>query len=148
MSKYVEYMTRLFGAEGVHWTPHGTIANTLPAHRILYAIQESYSQDTTLCLLTSLYESYFSNGLHPSSESTLASACAAAGLQQGEVEKVVGDGTAGLADVKSLMREQAGNGVDSVPYIVVEGRRRDFTLVGAKEEAEYVKVLEQVAKEA
>lgn len=47
-----------------------------------------------------------------------------------------------------LIREQAGNGIDSVPYMVVEGRRRDFTLEGAKEVAEYLKALEQIAKES
>ena len=47
-----------------------------------------------------------------------------------------------------LIREQAGNGVDTVPYIVIEGKRRDLTLVGAKEVDEYVKALEQVAREA
>lgn len=41
-----------------------------------------------------------------------------------------------------LIREQAGNGVDSVPYIVVEGKR---TLQGAKA---YVKALDQVIKES
>ncbi len=47
-----------------------------------------------------------------------------------------------------LIREQAGNGIDSVPYVVVEGKRRDFTLQGAKEVEEYVKALEQVVKES
>ena len=46
-----------------------------------------------------------------------------------------------------LIREQAGNGIDSVPYVVIEGKRRDFTLEGAKEVEEYVKALENVAKE-
>ena len=35
-----------------------------------------------------------------------------------------------------------------VPYVVVEGKRRDFTLVGAQEVAEYLGTLEAVAKEA
>jgi len=47
-----------------------------------------------------------------------------------------------------LIREQAGNGIDAVPYIVIEGKRRDFTLQGAKEVSEYVKTLEQVIKES
>lgn len=47
-----------------------------------------------------------------------------------------------------LIREQASNGVDSVPYIVFEGKRRDFTREGAKEVGEYLKVLEGVAKES
>ena len=51
-------------------------------------------------------------------------------------------------EVKSLIREQAGNGVDAVPYLVVEGKRRDLTLQGAKEVGEYVKALEQTIKES
>jgi predicted DsbA family dithiol-disulfide isomerase len=38
--------------------------------------------------------------------------------------------------------------VDAVPYVVFEGKRRDFTLEGCKEVDEYVKVLEQVVKES
>ena len=47
-----------------------------------------------------------------------------------------------------LIREQAGNGIDAVPYVVIEGKRRDFTFQGAKEVSEYVKALEQVIKES
>ena len=47
-----------------------------------------------------------------------------------------------------LIREQAGNGIDAVPYIVLEGKRRDFTLEGAKEVEDYVKEFEKVAKES
>ncbi len=49
--------------------------------------------------------------------------------------------------MKALIREQAGNGIDAVPYIMIEGQRRDLTLEGAKEIPEYVKALEQIAKE-
>ena len=52
-----------------------------------------------------------------------------------------------LHSPQSNRREQAGNGVGSVLYVVFEGKRRDFTLVGAKEVGEYVKTLEQVSKE-
>ena len=54
----------------------------------------------------------------------------------------------GLQETKMLIREQAGNGVEAVPYIVLEGKRRDFTLEGAKEIAEYLKVLESIRKES
>ncbi len=50
--------------------------------------------------------------------------------------------------MKMLIREQAGNGVDSVPYIVLEGKRRDITLVGAKEVEEYEKALLTILKES
>lgn len=36
----------------------------------------------------------------------------------------------------------------AVPYIVIEGKRRDFTLQGAKEVDEYLKEFEKVVKEA
>jgi len=49
--------------------------------------------------------------------------------------------------VKLLIREQTGNGIDSVPYIVIEGKKRDISLQGAKEVDEYVKWLERVMKE-
>lgn len=140
-------MQQLFAAENVSWTPHGTSANTLPAHRVLFAVQEAHGAETALAVLTSLYESYFTKGLHPSSASTLRDACTTAGLQEGETKKIVDDESEGVMDVKSALKEQVGNGVDSVPYVVVEGRRRDFTLVGAKDVREYTKVLEQVAKE-
>ncbi len=45
------------------------------------------------------------------------------------------------------IREQKGN-TDAVPYIIIEGKRRDFTLEGAKEIEEYYKSLVQVAKES
>lgn len=35
-----------------------------------------------------------------------------------------------------------------MPYIVFEGKRRDFTLEGAREVGEYVKAMEGVAREA
>ena len=54
----------------------------------------------------------------------------------------------GLQDVRMLIREQVGNGVDSVPSITFEGKKRDLTLVGAKETEEYTKALKQIVKES
>jgi len=51
-------------------------------------------------------------------------------------------------DTKGLIMEQAQNGVDSLPYIVFEGKRRDFTILGAQEVGDYVKTLEKVVKES
>jgi predicted DsbA family dithiol-disulfide isomerase len=42
-----------------------------------------------------------------------------------------------MMEVKMAIREQTRNGVDAVPYIVFEGRKRDLTLQGAKEVDEY-----------
>lgn len=78
----------------------------------------------------------------------MLAATKAAGIPDKEAEAVVDDSSEGLSEVKMLIREQAGNGVDSVPYIVIEGKRRDISLTGCKEVAEYVKALQQVIKES
>lgn len=75
-------------------------------------------------------------------------ACIDAGIPEEEAKPIVENEGDGLQDVKMLIREQASNGVDAVPYIMIEGKRRDFTLEGAKEVPEYVKTLQQVIKEA
>lgn len=155
MNKYVEYMTALGRDEGVEMKlGEGEIANTFQAHRVLNVIQEEYSAEQALKALESLYDAYFCHAAHPSSPGTLHNACIAAGLDEEQAGALVGganiggDGARGEREVKMKIQEQAGNGVDSVPYVVFEGRRRDFTEVGAKTVEQYVKVLEQVAKEA
>jgi predicted DsbA family dithiol-disulfide isomerase len=95
-----------------------------------------------------LYSQYFENEKHPSSPETLLTATTAAGMPESEAKAFVEDEYEGLQEVKMLIREQTGNGVDSVPHIVIEGKRRDITLTGAKEVEEYVKALERVMKES
>ena len=45
------------------------------------------------------------------------------------------------------MHRGIGNGIDAVPHVVFEGKRRDFTLEGAREVDEYVKEMEKLVKE-
>jgi len=125
----------------------GVVANTLHAHRVLQWLQNNKGDGTALEAVKSLYTQYFEQRAHPSSRETLVKACTAAGLSGEEAVKLVEDSDEALRETKATIREQAGNGVDSVPYVVFEGRKRDFTLVGAKTVAEYEKVLAQVAKE-
>lgn len=95
-----------------------------------------------------LYSQYFENEMHPSQEKTLLAAARDAGVPETSARMVVEDKNDGLRDVQLLIREQIGNSVDSVPNITFEGKKRDLTLVGAKEVAEYTKALEQIAKES
>ncbi|KAF2821924.1 thioredoxin-like protein [Ophiobolus disseminans] len=149
MRMYVGAMRDLGEKDGIAFDfENGMIANTLNAHRILRFLQETYSPSHALVALSSLYEQYFSEAKHPSSRDTLVTACLAAGLSRADAEELVNNEEKWLKETKAAIREQAQNGVDSVPYVVVEGRRRDFTLVGAKSEEDYRKVLEQVVKEA
>lgn len=75
-------------------------------------------------------------------------ATADAGIPEDEARPLIEDKNEGLAEVKTLIRDQVMNSVDSVPTINIEGKRRDFTLVGARDVEEYEKTLHQVAKES
>ncbi|KAG9228856.1 thioredoxin-like protein [Amylocarpus encephaloides] len=148
MEKYIKVMTFQGAGEIPFNFREGYIANTLDAHRIIQYFQESKSPEVTNKLVLALYKAYFEEGKHPSSAETLIAACKEAGIDEEEAKRVVEDESEGLMDVKSAIREQASNGVDSVPVVMIEGRRRDVTLTGAKEVGEYVKALEQVVKES
>lgn len=80
------------------------------------------------------------------SEATLLAACKEAGIDESEAKTFIDSGDDTM-DVKMAIREQQGNGIDAVPYIVVEGKRRDVTVQGCQELSDYVKAVEQVAKE-
>ena len=99
-------------------------------------------------VVDSLYSQYFESAAHPSSLPTLLTAALDAGASRQDAESFISDEFEGLAETRMLLREQTSNGVDSVPYIVVEGKRRDFALEGAKDVVDYIKVLENVAKES
>lgn len=71
-----------------------------------------------------------------------------AGIPEAEAKKVIEDEYEGLQETKMKIREQAGNGVDSVPYVLIEGKRRDMTIQGANEVQDYVKALQQIVKES
>jgi predicted DsbA family dithiol-disulfide isomerase len=71
-----------------------------------------------------------------------------AGIPEAEAKKAIEDEHQGLQETKMKIREQASNGVDSVPFVVIEGRRRDITIQGANEVEDYVKGLEQIVKES
>jgi predicted DsbA family dithiol-disulfide isomerase len=58
---------------------------------------------------------------------------------------VVG-GEEGLEEVKEMIAEQRGNGVDAVPVVVVEGARKDVTITGAQSVKDYVKALREIVK--
>jgi predicted DsbA family dithiol-disulfide isomerase len=73
---------------------------------------------------------------------------AEAGIPEAEAKKVILDKDEGLRDTKMKIQEQASNGVDSVPFVVFEGKRRDITIQGANEVEDYVKALEKIVKES
>jgi len=148
MNMYTTLMTAYGKDEGIDFKYGGMMANTLQAHRVLHHFQETKGPETANKIVDSLYKQYFEEEKHPSKHETLLAATNEAGIDEKEAKAFIEDEDEDLMDVKMAIREQAGNGVDSVPYIVVEGKRRDFTLIGAKDVNEYVKTLEQCIKES
>lgn len=148
MQKYMTLMSAYGEAEGIKFKFGGIVANTLPAHRMIYHFQEQKGSAVSDKLVNSLYRQYFEEERHPSARETLLTAAKEAGVDEAEATNFLEDEDEDLMDTKMLIREQAGNGIDAVPYIVIEGKRRDVTLEGAKEVDEYVKNLERVIKES
>ena len=148
MGMYTQLMSSYGEPIGIKFKFGGTIGNTLHAHRVVQYFQEHSGAETADKLINSLYRMYFEEEKHPSKTETLVAACKEAGIDEAEARKIAEDETEGLADVKSAIRESGLNGIDSVPYITIEGRKRDITLVGAKEVEQYAKALQTVAKES
>ena len=133
---------------GINFKFGGIVANTLNALRVIWVVQEDKGVDVARRVVESLYRQYFEEEQPPSSSQTLLRACKDAGIAEAEAQKLVEDENDGSIDVKRVIREQVANGVDSVPCVTFEGKKRDFTLIGAKEVDEYVKTMEQVLKES
>jgi len=148
MKMYTTLMSAYGASAGISYKYGGTVANTLQAHRVIQYFQESKGPQVADKLVNSLYRQYFEEEKHPSSEETLLTACSEAGIPEAEAKKVIEDKDEGLQETKMKIREQASNGVDSVPYVVFEGKRRDVTIQGANEVEDYVKALEKIVKEA
>lgn len=148
MEKYTILMSAYGVGAGIDFKFHGTVANTMDAHRLIQHYQEEAGPEVADKLVNSLYAQYFTQEKHPSAPDTLLAAALEAGIEREKAEVFIGDEYEGLPETKMLIREQAGNGIDAVPYVVVEGRRRDFTIEGAREVEEYVKEFEKVVKES
>ncbi|KUJ17912.1 thioredoxin-like protein [Mollisia scopiformis] len=148
MKMYTTLMSAYGASAGIAYKFGGTVANTLQAHRVVQYFQESKGPETADKLINSLYRQYFEEERHPSSRETLMRACSEAGIEEEEAKRVVEDEGEGLGETRGKIREQVSNGVDSVPFVVVEGRRRDLTIQGANEVEDYVKALEQIVKES
>lgn len=147
MKMYQTLMGAYGQSVGINFKFHGTVANTLDAHRVVQHFQEEKGAKVADKLIASLYSQYFENECHPSSEETLLQACAEAGIPEAEAQEVIKSSSIGKFETQLAIREQKGN-TDAVPYIIIEGKRRDLTLEGAREVEDYEKALHQIAKES
>lgn len=126
----------------------GIMANTLDAHAVIQKVQGEKGSEMAGRVLDGLYTAYFEEGKHPSHADTLVDVCVQAGMSEEEAKETVDNRGDWTAETKRLIREQIGEGVDSVPTVRIEGRRRDLTLVGAKSVEDYVKAFVTIAKES
>ena len=128
----------------------GEIGNTFRAHRVLQYFQEKDEENGGQVagrILDGLYRRYFCEARHPTEEATLIESCVEAGIPEAKAREVVQDEGKGQQETKLKIREVARD-VDAVPVVVVEGKRRDVTLTGAKEVKDYIKAFETVIKES
>jgi predicted DsbA family dithiol-disulfide isomerase len=147
MQKYVAAMSGLGRQVGIDFKFGGTIANTVDAHRVIQHFQEEDGPSTANKIVDSLYEQYFTLERHPSAPETLMAATKAAGIDEAKAKEFI-ESDDGRRDVETTIRSQKSDGIDSVPYVILEGKRRDLTLEGAKEVEEYVKALDTIVKES
>lgn len=148
MKKFESLMSAYGVPVGINFNFHGTFANSMNAHRMIQYYQEEMGSETANKIVDSLFAQYFESEASPSSHDTLLKAAKDAGIDASKAEAFIGDDHEFLTETKMLIREQANNGVDTVPHVVLEGKRRDFTLEGAKEVEEYLKEFEKIAKES
>ncbi|KAF6793732.1 dsba oxidoreductase [Colletotrichum sojae] len=139
-SAYEAAMTALGAPVGIAFSWGGTMSNTLPAHRVIQHFQESKGAETADRLVSALYERYFEREQDQGTAEVLVEA----GIPEAEARAVVEDDSEGRVETRNMIRMANMDGVDAVPHVVIEGRRRDLTLVGAKEVSDYVKALETI----
>jgi predicted DsbA family dithiol-disulfide isomerase len=144
---YQEHMAALMAPLGVTPRFDGLMGNTLHAHRVIQYFQEEKGAETANALIDALYKRYFTQGMHPAADETLVESCVEAGIDEEEAKKVVENKETGLRSAKDKLRTVAMD-ADAVPIVSVEGKKRDITMNGAKEVADYVKALETIAKES
>jgi len=148
MKTYITLMSAYGATAGIDFKFRGTVANTLNAHRVVQYFQATKGPEVADKLVNSLYRLYFEEEQHPSTPETLLKACEEAGIEAAEAKAFIENEDAYLKETKIAIQEQAHNDVESVPYIVFEGKRRDITLEGANEVSDYVKTLNQIVKES
>lgn len=145
---YTTLMSSYGEKEGIKYKFGGTVANTLQAHRCIRHWQEVKGPEVVDKFIDSLYRQYFEEEKHPSSHETLLKAATDAGIDEAEARAFIEDEDEELMATKMAIREQAGNQIDAVPHIVIEGKRRDHTIEGCREVEEYLTTLNRVIKES
>lgn len=119
MEKFVTLMSTYGKGAGIEFDFHGTVANTLNAHRFISHYQEELGPTVADEIVNSLYAQYFTQRAHPSAPETLLKAADDAGIDHAKAKAFVDDENDGLLETKMSIQEQASNGIDSVSVSLV-----------------------------
>jgi len=151
MRAYSAVMSAYGRAAGIEYKFGGQIANSLNSLRAVMWVQdqlgEGGDQQKAQLVLESLYRQYFEEEKSLADRETIWNALAHAGVSDSEATAFLADETLHMASTMAEIRGQEANGIDAVPFITMEGKKRDLHLEGAKEVEQYVKALETIAKE-
>lgn len=115
-------------------------ANTLLAHRMLWAAEHNGGTALQIELKERLLQAYFVDGENVGDPDTLARIASEAGLGQAEISGVL-EGDLGLVEVGSQLEEATDLGITAVPTFVFEGR---WTVPGAQDADTFIAVFNKV----
>ncbi|MEU7223493.1 DsbA family oxidoreductase [Streptomyces chrestomyceticus] len=105
--------------EGLGYRSDRMHGNTFDLHRLLHLAKERGAQDA---LLGALYRANFAEARALGDEDVLTEVAVAAGLDEGDVRRVLADPDAYAEAVRADEREAAELGARSVPFFVIDRR--------------------------
>jgi predicted DsbA family dithiol-disulfide isomerase len=123
-------------ADGLEFNPDRVMGNTFDAHRLVHLARERGVQEP---VLERLFGAYFCEGKPVFAAGDLASLAAEAGLDSGEVARVLQDGSYGDA-VRADEDQARAYGISGVPFFVLGEK---YGVSGAQPAAVLTQALEQ-----
>jgi predicted DsbA family dithiol-disulfide isomerase len=123
-------------ADGLQFRADRLMGNTFDAHRLVHLARERGLQEQ---VLERLFEAYFAEARPVFATPALASLGAEAGLDSGEAERALRDGSYGDA-VRADEEQARAYGISGVPFFVFGGR---YGVSGAQPAAMLTRALEQ-----
>jgi predicted DsbA family dithiol-disulfide isomerase len=134
----IDHVTAVAADSGIQFRMDRALrANTLPAHRLLWLARGT---DKQVALKERLLQAYFIDGLDIGDPEVLATCAADVGLDRDSVLAFL-DSDAGLAEVRTELREAAEVGITAVPTFVFDGT---WMVPGAQEPDTFAQVLRTV----
>lgn len=123
-------------ADGLEFNPDRVMGNTFDAHRLVHLARERGVQEP---VLERLFGAYFCEGKPVFAAGDLAGLAAEAGLDSGEVARVLQDGSYGDA-VRADEDQARAYGISGVPFFVLGEK---YGVSGAQPAAVLTQALEQ-----